>query len=227
MLYTEYNKERKMDNKLIEKIQKLLALSGSSNQNEAESAMAKAQELMLKHNIDMRSVQNHDSEYINELSETFKRENPSMKFINDIVQKYFFIRVVKTNRREGKFFNHIGEKQNVQTALHTVNFLKATFDKLWKEYKKETNAARGSKQSFVYGLYKGLSEKMDQQRMEAEQKYDLVLVDDPKATEKMNEIFPRLSHRSAGRINLRDGAAQSAGHAAGRNINLSSGSLSQ
>ena len=79
-----------MDNKLIEKIQKLLALSGSSNENEAKAAMTKAQELMLKHNIDMRSVKEHDSEYINELSEAFKREHPSMKYINSIIEKYFF-----------------------------------------------------------------------------------------------------------------------------------------
>lgn len=214
-----------MDNKLIEKIQKLISLSDSPNENEAKAAMAKAQELMLKHNIDMRFVEDHDSEYINELSETFKREHPSMKFINSIIEKYFFVRVVKSNRREGKFFNYIGEKQNVQTALHTVNFLKATFDRLWKEYKTETGAARGSKSSFIYGLHKGFCEKMDEQRMEAEQRYDLVLVDDPKATEKMNEIFPRLSRRSGGRINLRDASAKAAGHSAGRNINLSAGSL--
>jgi len=214
-----------MEEKLIEKIQKLLALAGSPNENEAKAAMAKAQGLMLKHNIDMRSVQDHDSEYINELSETFKREHPSMKFINSIIEKYFFVRVVKSNRREGKFFNYIGEKQNVQTALHTVNFLKATFDRLWKEYKAETGAGRASKQSFILGLFEGFCEKMDQQRMEAEQKYDLVLVDDPRATEKMNELFPRLSRRASRGTRLRDGAARSAGQSAGRNIKLSAGAL--
>jgi len=216
-----------MNEKLIEKIQKLLALAGSPNKNEAEAAMAKAQELMLKHNIDMRSVEQHDSEYINELSETFRREHPSMKFVNSIVEKYFFVRVVKSNRREGKFFNYIGEKANVQTAVHTVNFLKATFDRLWKEYKAETGAGRASKQSFVLGLYEGLTEKLDQQRMEAEQKYDLVLVDDPRATEKMNELFPRLSRRSSRGTRLRDAGARAAGMNVGRNINLSAGSLSQ
>jgi len=214
-----------MDNKLVEKIQKLLALADSPNENEAKAAMAKAQELMLKHNIDMRSVQDHDSEYINELSETFKREYPSMKFINSIIEKYFFVRVVKSNRREGKFFNYIGEKANVQTALHTVNFLKATFDRLWKEYKAETGATSASKQSYILGLFEGFCEKMDEQRAAAEQKYDLVLVDDPKATDKMNEIFPRLSRRASRGTTLRDAGARSAGNTAGRNINLTAGSL--
>ena len=40
-----------MDEKLIEKIKKLLALSESSNENEAKIAMLKAQELLAKHKL--------------------------------------------------------------------------------------------------------------------------------------------------------------------------------
>lgn len=141
------------------------------------------------------------------------------------MKNIFFVKIVKSNRRGGSFFNYIGEKQNVQTAIHTISFLKSTFDRLWKEYKKETNAARGSKQSFICGLYEGFCEKMDEQRAEAEQKYEMVLVEDPKATEKMNELFPRLSRRSARRLNISDASAMSAGQEAGRKISLSAGYL--
>jgi hypothetical protein len=41
-----------MDNKIIEKIEKLLRLSGSSNEHEAESALKFAQELAIKYDID-------------------------------------------------------------------------------------------------------------------------------------------------------------------------------
>ena len=39
------------ENKVIDKIEKLLALSSSSNENEARAAMMKAQELMAKYEI--------------------------------------------------------------------------------------------------------------------------------------------------------------------------------
>lgn len=42
---------RESENKIIDKIEKLLKLSSSSNENEARSAMMKAQELMAKYEI--------------------------------------------------------------------------------------------------------------------------------------------------------------------------------
>lgn len=44
------------ENKIIDKIEKLLALAGSDNENEAKSAMVKAQELMAKYEIDRERV---------------------------------------------------------------------------------------------------------------------------------------------------------------------------
>ena len=42
--------------KTLERIRKLLALAGSSNQHEAEAAMKKAHELMLRHNIEQLPI---------------------------------------------------------------------------------------------------------------------------------------------------------------------------
>lgn len=60
---------------------------------------------------------------------------------------------------------------------------------------------------------------------ETEYEFDMILVEDPKATDKMNELFPRLSRRSAPRINRLDGSAMNAGHIAGKKITLSAGFL--
>jgi hypothetical protein len=47
---------RVLNDKLIIKIQKLLALSESSNRNEAELAILKAQELLAKHKLSLKEV---------------------------------------------------------------------------------------------------------------------------------------------------------------------------
>lgn len=44
------------DNKIIDKIEKLIALSSSDNENEAKDAMLKAQELMAKYEIEMSQI---------------------------------------------------------------------------------------------------------------------------------------------------------------------------
>jgi hypothetical protein len=45
------------DARALDRIRKLLALAGSDNQNEAEIAMRRAHELMLRHNIDKANAQ--------------------------------------------------------------------------------------------------------------------------------------------------------------------------
>lgn len=45
-----------MDTKIIERIQKLFALSESSNEYEAQVAMLKAQQLIVKHKLSLREV---------------------------------------------------------------------------------------------------------------------------------------------------------------------------
>lgn len=50
------------ENKIIDKIEKLLALSSSSNENEAKAAMVKAQELMAKYEIRREQLNNGEPE---------------------------------------------------------------------------------------------------------------------------------------------------------------------
>lgn len=45
-----------MDIKIVERIKKLLALSESSNEHEAQLAMLKAQELLVKHKLTIKEV---------------------------------------------------------------------------------------------------------------------------------------------------------------------------
>ncbi|MFR2890971.1 MAG: DUF2786 domain-containing protein, partial [Clostridium butyricum] len=49
---------------IILKIQKLLALSKSSNENEAQNAMLKAQQLLIKHKLSLKDVELYSCENI-------------------------------------------------------------------------------------------------------------------------------------------------------------------
>ena len=214
-----------MNDKIIEKIQKLISLGGSPNKHEAESAMAKAQELMTKHNIEMQSVEQHDSEYIMNSAEGFKRETVEAKYINSLLGKYFFVRLVSSRRNGLTFLNFIGEKSNVATAMHMRAYFTNVFKSLWKEYKKETDCPNSSKQSFYMGIMSGFSEKMDEQRAATCESMEMVLVNDPKVDEKVSELFPKLSKSRDRRVNLNDSQAMGAGHRQGRNLNINSGAI--
>lgn len=49
---------------VIIKIKKLLALSKSTNKNEAQNAMLKAQQLLIKHKISLQEVESYEEENI-------------------------------------------------------------------------------------------------------------------------------------------------------------------
>lgn len=213
------------NDKIIEKIQKLLALSGSCNTHEAENAMKKAQELMTKHNIEMQTVDNYDSEYINETSETYKRANAEAKYINNILTGYFFVKIIQSKRSTGNYLNIVGEKNNVKTAMHMRTYLTNVFKVLWSAHKKENNLTVKSKQSFYTGIYTGFCEKMDLQRKETEMKYEVVLVNDPKVDDKVNELFSNLTKGARTSMSTSDSAAYNAGKSQGRKLNVNSGSI--
>lgn len=48
-----------MNIKVVDKIQKLLALSESSNEHEAKASMLKAQELLARHKLSLKEVQEY------------------------------------------------------------------------------------------------------------------------------------------------------------------------
>ena len=53
-----------MDENIILKIKKLLALSKSSNQNEAQNAMLKAQKLLIKYKLSLQEIESYSIEKI-------------------------------------------------------------------------------------------------------------------------------------------------------------------
>src|SRR5258708_35854786 len=78
--------------KIVERIQKLLALSQSSNEHEAASALAKAQALLAEHNLSMAQVQVKDggrSHYLKEVCDLGSRDNWRRLLLGCIARQNF------------------------------------------------------------------------------------------------------------------------------------------
>jgi hypothetical protein len=75
---------------ILRKVQKLMALATSSNKNEAEQAMIKSQQLLLKHNIDANAIDGEDEEKVI-LKRIMKQKvmNTKMRSIALILQTFF------------------------------------------------------------------------------------------------------------------------------------------
>ena len=146
---------------ILRKIKKLMALSSSSNKNEAEQAMIKSQELLLKHNIETKHLESSDEEKIF-LKRIMKQPKKTAKMtaIAKILE-VFFVSVVFSRTLEGTYLEILGNKINLQIAQYVADVLNQKLDDLWNQIKHE-HKLKGltAKNSFFLGIAIGYCNKI-------------------------------------------------------------------
>ncbi|MCX7807643.1 MAG: DUF2786 domain-containing protein [Deltaproteobacteria bacterium] len=155
--------------RIVERIHKLLALAGSSERHEAELAMRKAHELMLRYNID--ALKGGSSSYaIAQLGDPNKKRSNVEREIVALLTRYFFVEAIEVpayapkTGREGSVFEICGTPQNVAMAEHVFSFLSSTAERLWQEVRKERKLDRKERLPFQMGVIRGFAEKLEAER---------------------------------------------------------------
>ncbi len=208
--------------KVLEIVKKLLALGTSPNQNEANAAIAKANELMLRHNLSMGDVESLNLADYGEKDVNYDFTIET-KYIQDLLKRYFFVEIFLTPGL--KKWTVCGTKENVEIALYMFSYIKNQFSSAWLTYKKlnEIEGIKG-KTDFYYGAWQGLRTKLEDERSRLKQEEGLIWLGDPKLKEYMDENHGRLrkasgsNHRMSG-----DARAKESGYEAGKSMNLSKG----
>ena len=216
-----------MEKKVIEKIRKLLALTKSDNKNEAELAAAMSSELMTRHNISMLSMKEEKEKYIEKPMGRVVKKKVEEKFINGILREFFFVRIMTIRYNGYSVKNIIGNESSVQVAEYVHEFLEKTFRDLWKQYKAIHGASARVKQQYYYGLYQGLSSKLEAQKQEIKRESEgncTALV----VCEKELDNFVDKNHKDAKTVNQKiggdyDATARARGIQDGKNININRG----
>ena len=161
-----------MDEKAKKKIVKLLALANDANDEESMSALAKAQELMLQHNIDESDVFH------------YKQEQKSEAVINTVIyegrpQKWLYrlARIIAKNFRVRYYYqsgkpielHFVGILSDVQIAQITFEYARGSasycarqflqLPEIRRKYKRKWQL----KQDYLEGYLKGLSQTFRKQ----------------------------------------------------------------
>lgn len=227
-----------MNNTVLEKIKKLLALATrNTNQAEMESAMAKAIELATQHDIDLATVelagQKVRREYIKENIPMGARLPVCGLYIRWILQKHFNVKVlVSGNRAYGRSMVLVGTDTDIDTAKFVYDFLSERFMSLWQGHHKRTGCAVQSRDSYFLGMHAGLDDKLERQRKTTEetiapevaQSYGLMVVSKTEElTNAVSKFFPELRTAPKKRFNNCDSGAYYAGQAAGASLNIARG----
>lgn len=237
-----------MDNKdrILDKIQKLLALANSSNEHEAKAASARAQALLTKYNLTMADAEATADKYGKEYVESGRQRMPlQWKFVQSLLREFFFIEIVQTKRRmrpnmetasQEEISDYLfsrpkleicyimfGQPHNIEVAKYVRDFLMRAFEDSFKTYRKETGAPAKAKQSYFMGLYQGLQEQLLVARQEVEQETGLVVVPDADLNDFVQDVFSNKLTTTKNNTTIRDKQAMVAGYEKGKDLRIARG----
>lgn len=208
--------------RVLDRVRKLLALAGSANQHEAESAMRRAHELMLRHEIDAAAAAGPRDFEVRHVGEPLRRTSAVESAILVLLDDCFFVRVIRIPvylAREGKR-GHVhelsGTRANLEMALHVHGFLLATADRLWLAHRIEHGATGRDRLEFQAGVIRGFHDKLIAERGVLAGT-GLVWVGDGALETYFRKRHPRITRRAQ---TIRAGDAHAAGHEAGRRVVL-------
>ncbi|MFZ9520770.1 MAG: SprT-like domain-containing protein [Silvanigrellaceae bacterium] len=213
------------DAAILRKVEKLLAMAESSNENEAFLAMARVRELFHKYNLE-RLMSRKKTRYVSLVVNHKKLKiDRIQRMIASILTGYYFVDVVFSDLYDAQMNqNHktmeiLGSEQNVLMAEYIYGFLRQQSESLWSSYR-GARALKGAapKLSFQSGVIAGFRKKLERMeidRMESaeygvetdtedcdeESSTALVKFNDPGLRKFVKSRFPRLtSVRSGGRV---------------------------
>jgi hypothetical protein len=206
--------------RILARVQKLLALAESPNVNEAELAMAEAQRLMLKHNVDATAKSAYSFRH---LGVPTGRVTEAERILANILNDHFFVECIWVpvwRAREGKrgsVLEVCGTTLNLTIAEHTYAFLLHTAERLWEQYKARRGLGNRDRRTYQAGVMTGFREKLDAQR-KRHQREGLVWVGDTDLTQYWRKRHPHV--RWTRHYGNERNEAHDHGRADGRNIVL-------
>ena len=230
--------EGAMDQKIIEKLQKLLALSGSDNEHEADMAMRKAEELMREHNLSVADVALNGSGAHVISAEVVGLTKSSQKwemFLGSAIALAFNGRAIRSRATLGWKFTFVAGRTDLELIVDLYERLRCPIRRMSDAYV-SSNAHPGLvsprtlHNSYRLGMITIISKRLKQLQENTAPKDDtrntygmtgreLMIVKDKAVEQRVTKLFPRVKTTCA-RASSVEGTAYQQGQNDGRNISL-------
>jgi hypothetical protein len=183
-----------------ERIARLLALAESPNVHEAEAAMAAAQRLLLKHNIELRDARASRGYVWRHLGRPTGRTSEAERVLSLLLGKHFFVEAIwipvyrPLEGKRGSVLEICGSPENVEIAEYVHSYLVETAERLWREHKGRLGI-RGDRdrRTFLAGVMTGMSEKLAREGKKSEEA-GLVWIADGDLARYFRRRHPHVRH---------------------------------
>lgn len=188
------------DQKIAERIARLLALAESPNAHEAEAAMAAAQRLLLKHNIALQAARTAQGYVWKHLGKPTGRTTEAERVLSLILAKHFFVEAIwvpvyrPAEGKRGSVLEICGTPQNVEIAEYVHGYLIETAARMWRDYKISVDIRSDrERRTFLAGVMSGFSEKLAREA-KASREAGLVWVADGDLATYFRKRHPHVRH---------------------------------
>lgn len=182
-----------MDTKIVQRVQKLLALSESSNEHEARLAMLKAQEILVKHKLSLKEVKEFkmSNSAIKKKASTvsFTKARWKAQLASLIADNFGCYCYLKT--RHTHFVIFFGREEDVTVCNivleYAVDCINSSVRKLRYKYSRLGHSTKGLENDYAMGFINGLNKAFEKQKRTNE-KWALVLLKDKEVVDAYAEI---------------------------------------
>lgn len=191
--------ELRQEDRLLLKVKKLLALAHSNNRHEAEAAMAKAQQLIHKYNLDIIANDKQRS-FMSVFLGTpalrhFREEYHLASLLNDFyyVQGIWVSAFVIEKAKMGRVLEISGLTRNIQLAHYTYACVKRYIDAQWARFNRDKGYSRYRKTDYAIGIIEGLQRKLQKSEsamVTTSTNRELTKIMDPRLEDYMHTRYP-------------------------------------
>jgi len=182
--------------KVLAKVRKLFKLAESLNPHEASLATLKANELLLRHNLEglrESSEQELEEDTYRLAVIELKRKDAKSDALLGILNQ-FQVQALYSVGQNKTVIEIIGTKMNIEACDYLAKFL-------WNELEHQLVKARlehpelsglKGRNSFFHGVQEGFTEKLQQQKQQTSSSKELMILE-RKLQEQVHLVYPRLS----------------------------------
>lgn len=213
------------DERVLRVLKKILSLTSSPNEHEAESAVKKAQLLLLQYNIDMVELDRERNFSVRSLGPIKGRRASFELWMAMILHEFFFVEVLwaKTydagRDKNGTVLQVYGTPTNLEMAAYVHAYLSRLVERLWHQYRRDQQlTANRERQRYYAGVLEGFYHKLIEQGQESCGEQALVWKGDDRLKQFYRRINPRVV-TSYGR-GVRSSVAYADGLSAGREVEI-------
>jgi hypothetical protein len=215
------------EQRVLDRVAKLLALAESPSEHEARAAMAAAQRLLLKHNLEERAQRHARGYAFRHIGPSTARHGEHEKILGTLLGKHFFVEAIWIPvyvANEGKrvtVLELVGMPANLEIAEYVHGYLLATSERLWREHKRASFIESDrDRRTFLAGVMSGFAQKLARETTE-QREQGLIWLRDADLDEFLHRRHPRMRTFTYGGGHKREAFAH--GKAAGEKIVLHRG----